>query len=331
MAVVCRNSSYVRAQEPRTKNNGPAMPPPRRIIAIGHAALDRIYRIQAFPPQPAKVRALEHIEVGGGMAANAAVTVVRLGGKVELWSRVGDDLAGQTIKAGLRAEKVDVRYVQAFEGARSSTSAIIVDDRGERLIVGQRDTAIPSGTSWLPLERVKEAHCVVGDVRWLEGLRSVFARAREDGVPTVLDADLGAREVMPELLALADYAIFSGPALREFVQAGTDEERLEHVMSLGPLHVGVTLGAQGYLWRERDRNGRVPAQWVDVVDTTGAGDAFHGAFALMLAEGKPTPECARIATAVAAMKCTRLGSRAGLPTRAELDAFLILHKGASAN
>ncbi len=298
------------------------MAAPRRIICIGHAALDRIYRIQAFPPEPTKVRALEHVEVGGGMAANAAVAIARLGGKAELWSRVGEDAAGQTIKAGLKAEKVDVRYVQSFDGARSSTSAVIVDEKGERLIVGQRDTGMPSGTSWLPLERVKDANVVLGDVRWLEGLRAVFTRARKDGIPTVLDADLGAREALPELLAITDYAIFSGPALREFAPGADDDARLEHVLSLGVLHAGVTLGADGYRWRERGNGGAVPAPKVDVIDTTGAGDAFHGTFALMLAEGKPALECARAAVQVAALKCTRLGGRSGLPRRPELDRLI---------
>ena len=298
------------------------MPAPKRIIVIGHAALDRIYRIDAFPAQPTKVRALEHIEVGGGMAANAAVAIARLGGKVELWSRVGDDVAGQAIRTGLRHEKVDVRHVEAFEDARSSTSAIIVDARGERLIVGQRDTSIPSGTSWLPLERLKEAHVVLGDVRWLEGLRVGFARARQEGIPTVLDAELGARETLPDLLRLTDYAIFSAAALRDFAAGTSDEARLDHAMSFGPLHAGVTLGAEGYLWRERGGGGRIASPAVDVVDTTGAGDAFHGAFALALAQGRPFGECARRAAAVAAMKCRRLGGRAGLPTEAELEAFL---------
>jgi sulfofructose kinase len=295
---------------------------PRRVICIGHAALDRIYRIEAFPAAPTKVRALEHIEVGGGMAANASVAIARLGGKVELWSRVGDDSAGQIIKAGLKAEKVDVRYIQVFDGARSSTSAIIVDDKGERLIVNQRDTNMPSSTSWLPLERVKDADAVLGDVRWLEGLRALFTEARARGVPTVLDADLGAREALPEILRLTDYAIFSAPSLREFHPEGTDAERLEKVLQLGCLHAGVTLGADGYQWRERGGEGHMPAPKVDPVDTTGAGDAFHGAFALMLAEGKPTLECARAAAATAAAKCTRIGGRAGLPTRATLDAML---------
>jgi sulfofructose kinase len=83
----------------------------------------------------------------------------------------------------------------------------------------------------------------------------------------------------------------------------------------------VTLGGDGYLWREQGGGGRVPAFHVSVTDTTGAGDAFHGTFALMLAEGRSTAQSARTAAAAAALKCTRLGSRAGLPLRAELEAF----------
>lgn len=299
--------------------------PGKRLIVVGHAALDRIYRIGSFPPTPTKVRALEAIEVGGGMAANAAVTAARLGARVELWSRTGDDNAGVTIRSGLKAEKVDTRYVHAFEDARSSTSAVIVDDAGERLIVGMRDIAIPSSTSWLPLERVSGAHVVLADLRWLEATRAVFSAARAAGVPTVLDADLGAREALPEILQLADYVAFSAPALRETAQGATDGERLAHVfeMGAGMRHAGVTLGADGYLWR--DSEGGLDAQPgfpVDVVDTTGAGDAFHGAFALALAEGRPVAECVRMACAASAMKCTRLGSRAGLPTRLELERFL---------
>ncbi|MDX2201974.1 MAG: PfkB family carbohydrate kinase [Hyphomicrobiaceae bacterium] len=301
------------------------MPTQKLVICVGHAALDRIYRIEAFPPEPTKVRALEHVEAGGGMAANAAVAIARLGGRAELWSRIGDDAAGVAIRAGLKSERVDVRYVMSYEGARSSTSAIIVDDRGERLIVGQRDAGMPSGTSWLPLERVKEADIVLGDVRWLEGLRATFARAREEGVTTVLDADLGAREALPDILRLTDYAIFSGPALREFVPGETDQDRLASVLTLGPRHVGVTLGAQGYLWREQDgATGTQPAFAVSVTDTTGAGDAFHGAFALMIAEGQPAGAAARVACAAAALKCTRLGARAGLPSRDEVQRLVQL-------
>ena len=88
---------------------------------------------------------------------------------------------------------VDTRYVQTFEDNRSSTSVILVDGRGERLIVGSRDVDMPSGTHWLPLERIEEAGVVLADLRWLEGARVAFEAARKAGVPTVLDADLGGR------------------------------------------------------------------------------------------------------------------------------------------
>ena len=297
--------------------------PAKRLVMVGHAALDRVYRVEAFPREPTKVRAIEAIEVGGGMAANAAVAAARLGGRVELWSRVGDDNPGAIIKAGLKAERVDVRSVESFEDTRSSTSAIIVDDRGERLVVGMRDSTMPTSTSWLPLERIADTDAVLGDLRWLEGTRIVFEHARKSGAVTILDADLGAREALPEILTLSDYAIFSAPALREFIREGDDRDRLKEVLTYGPRHAGVTLGRAGYLWTENDGSwGEHPGFAVDAVDTTGAGDAFHGAFALALAEGLDVHECARWACAVAAMKCTRLGSRAGLPTRSELGVFL---------
>lgn len=294
----------------------------KRIICIGHAALDRIYRIEAFPREPSKVRALEHIESGGGMAANAAAAIARLGGKAELWSRVGDDDAGVRIRAGLKSAGVDVRSVQSFEEGRSSTSAIIVDDAGERLIVGARDINMPSGTSWLPLERINGAAAVLGDIRWLEALRMAFQRARKEGIPTVLDADLGAREALAEVLALTDYAIFSKPALEDFAPLPELGAQLQRVLEIGPKHAGVTLGAQGYRWADASGGGSQPGFAVDVVDTTGAGDAFHGAFTMALVEGQPIEDCTRFACAVAAMKCTRLGSRAGLPKRSEVESFL---------
>ena len=294
----------------------------KRIICIGHAALDRIYRIEAFPQAPSKVRAIEHIESGGGMAANAAAAIARLGGKAELWSRVGDDDAGVKIRAGLKSAGVDVRSVQSFEDGRSSTSAIIVDDAGERLIVGARDINMPSSTSWLPLERISGTAAVLADVRWLEALRIAFYRARKEGIPTILDADLGAREALTEVLTLTDYAIFSASALDDFAPETDTDTRLQRVLELGPRHAGVTLGAGGYRWADASGVGSHPGFTVDAVDTTGAGDAFHGAFTLALVEGQPVEACARFACAVAAMKCTRLGSRAGLPTRAQVESFL---------
>ncbi len=297
----------------------------KRIICVGHAAIDRIYRIDHFPDRPTKIRALEHLEAGGGMAANAAAAVARLGGVVELWSRVGDDDNGVKIRRSLAGAGIDTRYVQSFEDNRSSTSVILVDGSGERMIVGSRDVNMPSSTEWLPLERIGEAGAILADLRWLEATRVAFEEARRAGVPTVLDADLGGREALTDILGLTDYAIFSEQALEEIAAEEAVEDRLRRIAAMGPRHVGVTLGAAGYAWLDNDKLERFPAFKVDVVDTTGAGDAFHGAFALGIAEGRPLREIVRRASATAALKCSRLGGRAGLPTVDELAAFLLAH------
>jgi sulfofructose kinase len=296
------------------------------VICVGHAALDYVYRIEAFPPQPQKVRSLEHIESGGGMAANAAAAIARLGGRVELWSRTGADSAGQRIHTYLEADGVDIRYVRAYEGARSSTSAVIVDGRGERLIVGERDHAMSLDAGWLPLDRIAGAAAVLSDLRWLEGTLAAFKEARARGVPTLLDADLGGGGPLAEFLCLTDYAIFSAPALDGFAPGPDQRAQLEAVLAEGVQHAGVTRGAEGYWWLSRSGSeGHQPAFPAEVVDTTGAGDAFHGAFAWALTQARPARECARIAAAVSALKCRRLGARAGLPTREELAAFLAEH------
>ncbi len=296
------------------------------VICVGHAALDYVYRIDAFPAQPTKVRSLEHIESGGGMAANAAATIARLGGPVELWSRTGADAAGERIRALLKADGVDVSFVKVHEGARSSTSAVIVDRNGDRLVVGERDHAMSMDPMWLPLHRIGEAAAVMSDMRWVEGTRAAFAAARIQGVPTILDADLGGGGDLREFLSMADYAIFSGPGLDTLVEGTNDAQRLAAVLAMGVRHAGVTRGASGYFWTGQDgKMGHQPAFPLEVVDTTGAGDAFHGAFAWALAQGRAAPECARIAAAVSALKCRRLGARSGLPTHAELDSFLADH------
>jgi len=300
-----------------------------RIICVGHAALDRVYRVETLPTGAGQFRALEHVETGGGMAANAATAIARLGGDVELWSRVGDDDAGRRIKAGLKSAGVDVRYVETFDEGRSSNAVIIVDAAGERVVIGARDVNMPTGTSWLPLERMDKAGLVLADLRWGEAVRTVFGRARQIGVPTVLDADLGGRESLTEILTLTDYAIFSANALDDFLPGMQRTQQLDRIMLMGPRHAGVTLGDKGYTWRDTFGGGESTGFEVSLADTTGASDAFHGAFALMLSEQRAIAECAQAGNAVAAMKCRRLGARSGLPTRSELESFIDRSRSAS--
>jgi sulfofructose kinase len=293
---------------------------PPRVICLGLAALDRIWRIAEFRPAPRKLLARDLEEAGGGMAATGAVTIARLGGQVALWSRVGEDSAGAAIRAGLACEGVDVTHVRVFPGALSSVSGVFIDAAGERLVANFRGRDLGVDPSWLPLADVVAAGATLADVRWPEGAIALFAAARKAGIPTVLDAETGAAEHLPALLPLADYAIFSMQGLAD-LDAGV-EEALAAARAAGARHAGVTQGADGYLWRDDAGLHRFPAIRVAAVDTNGAGDAFHGAFALALAEGRPLDACLRMATATAALKCTRPGTRAGLPDRAALEQFL---------
>lgn len=295
----------------------------KRIVVIGHTAVDRVYRVMAFPPKPTKVSALEHIEAGGGSAANAAAAAARLGGAVELWSRVGGDEAGHNVRRWLEDAGVDTSHVLVHEGARTPTAAVIVDDGGERLVISEADHEMPMSPEWLPLANIASASGVLSDLSWLEGTSAAFLEARAKGVPTVLDVDLGAAPLLPQILHLADYVIASFPAFERFFPEEDREARLAWLIAAGVRHAGVTLGAKGYVWRRAGGGaGQQGAFSVDVVDTTGAGDAFHGAFTLALSRGCGDEECAIIGSAVAALCCTRLGARAGLPTASELDRFL---------
>jgi sulfofructose kinase len=260
-------------------------------------------------------------EVGGGMAATASVAAVRLGGRVVMWGRVGEDSAGVAIREGLAREGVDVANVRRFPGALSSTSGVFIDAAGERLVANFRGQNLPTDPSWLPLHEVADAHAVLADVRWPEGAAALFAAARQTGVPTVLDGETGAAEWLPMLLPLTDYAILSVQGLMEFAP-GAAEDGLARARVAGACHAGVTQGADGYLWCDDAGVHRAPAFREAVVDTNGAGDAFHGAFALALAEGQALDSCVRMASATAALKCLCPGTRAGLPDRVALKQFL---------
>lgn len=296
------------------------------LICLGHAALDHIYRIESFPPAPVKLRALAALEAGGGMAATASVAAARLGGRVAFWGRVGDDRAGEAIRAGLAAEGVDVAGLRRIPGAISSTSAIVVDAAGERLIVNHRGERLDADPAALPLDRVASADAVLADLRWPEGARALFAAARVCGVPTVLDIDADPGPALAELLGLTDHAVFSTLGLAEFAPGAEVADALAAARAFGARTVGVTQGRDGFRWLGADGTlHHQPGFAVRAIDTTGAGDAFHGAYALAIAERQPVGSAASFAAAVAALKCTRPGGRAGLPTRAELLAFLATH------
>jgi sulfofructose kinase len=304
----------------------------KRVLCIGHAVQDFVFNTPQLPQTAEKYRATGFSAVGGGPAATAAVAIVKLGGRAQLVARVGDDLVADVIQRELENYGVDCRYLRRFAGHQSSVSSVFVDRRGERLIVNHTDSALPADPAWLTSSvSLDEIDVVLADTRWPEGAAALLQRARQSGLPAVLDADTPVPKT-GILIEAATHIAFSLAGLKDYsgcTDAIDDIDRaLHHIANRLKTWCCVTLGASGVLIVD-GRTGRqdvqsltIPAYAVEPVDTLGAGDVWHGAFALALAEGNDEIFAVRAASAAAAIKVTRPGGRAGAPSRRERDFLL---------
>lgn len=294
-----------------------------RIICVGHTAFDRVFQVERIAEPPAKIAAKAYFELGGGMAANAAVALAHLGADAHFWGPAGDDAVADAMAEDFTRHGVNASGMRRIGGRTSSHSVILVDGRGERLIVGMRGDVLQDPGDWLPLATLPEAGAILADVRWPVGSTRALRAARAAGVPSVLDGDTGERDALRRLVAEVDYAVFSEPGFTCF----TDAEPLaglREALAAGARAAVVTRGERGCQWvsaNAPDQLRHTPAFAARAVDTTGAGDAFHGAFALCIAEGRALAEAIDFASATAAIKVTRLGSRS-MPTRSEVEALL---------
>lgn len=295
-----------------------------RIACIGITVLDRIWYLTDLPKEGGKFVANDYKEVGGGPAATAAVAAAKLGAAVDFIGRVGDDDTGKRLLAELESLGVNTRYSRVYKGARSSQSAVLVDASGERIIANYPSPELPADASWLADIDFSQWDAVLADVRWHYGAKQAFTLARQQGIPAVLDGDVTPQDIA-ELVALSDHAAFSAPGLTRLTGTEDIHLSLKKAQTLTNGHVYVTQGSQGCYWLENQQLQHQPGFSVDVVDTTGAGDVFHGALALEIAQNNATADAVRFASAVAALKCTRPGGRAGIPDCDQTRSFLSLY------
>lgn len=293
-----------------------------RIICLGLSALDITWVVDRLPAGGTKTRARDLNEGGGGMAANAAVAAARLGAEVAFWGRAGDDGAGRVMREELRLLGVGVEGFRLFEKARSSVSGILVDTAGERMIANFRGAGLPDDPGWLPLYEVARADAVLADPRWPEGAEALFSAARTAAVAAVLDGDMADPQVFDTLLPLTGYAVFSAPALAAYASDDDVAAGLRFARSKGCGLAAVTLGENGVSWIAEDVLQHLPAFRIRAVDTTGAGDVFHGALVYALGMKMPIGEALRFSSAVAALKCRHSGGRAGIPDLHATQSFL---------
>ncbi|WP_343553269.1 sugar kinase [Pantoea sp.] len=292
-----------------------------KIACVGIAVLDRLYFLPRLPNEGGKYEAQRYQECGGGPAATAAVTIARLGAQVDFIGRVGDDAAGETLIAELQSWGVNTQFCRKVVNAESTHSTILVDEQGERMIVNYPSKDLPADADWLKAIDFTQYDLVLGDVRWHQGTHAAFSQAARAGVPTLLDGDVTTQDIT-DLVASSTHAVFSTPGLARFAATEFADAGLAFADAIAPGIVYVTQGSDGIKWREDDRLCHISAFKTDVVDTTGAGDVFHGALALALAEGQAKLDAIRFASAVAALKCTQPGGRAGIPDRQQTRTFL---------
>ncbi len=289
------------------------------VVGLGCCCWDLVGIVEHYPGPDDKQPLLELIQQGGGLVATATVTVTRLGGKACFIGRVGDDEWGAKTRQSLVAEGVSVAGLQVMEGHTSQVAICIAHGTG-----GQRTIMYKYG-SWplmeagdVPRRLVVSGKVLLLDLHHPRAALQAARWAQQAGIPTVVDIERPGPHV-DELLALADYPVV--PERFACRYGGSDDLGLaaRRFLDLHPRALVVTQGERGCTAFVDDQVIYQPAFPVQpLVDTTGAGDVFHGAFAYGLALGYDLPYNLRFAAAVAALKCRKLGGRAGIPTMNEV-------------
>ena len=294
---------------------------PARIVGVGDCTLDYFFR-SATPRHGESAPVIDTKTEGGGLTGTATVACARLGAQTEIFCRVGTDDVADTIMDGFIKEKVGVRRVYRAPRGKSPVSFVHVDlDSGERTIYWYRDNTLPAQEG-IPADWLLEGvHCLLVDATWLDAAISAADAARRLGIPVV--ADTVPSDANRELLARIDVLIAPASFARKHIKSDDCRPALKAIHELGPSVAVITLGKAGSWYSERGVVAHVPAFEIEpVVDTTGAGDVFHGAFAFATAQGWPIRWRIEFASAVAALKCRKLGGRAGIPSLGETLDFL---------
>ncbi len=293
-----------------------------RIVCVGLACLDYLFKVDHLPAGGGKIFAEQFVAAPGGPAAAASIAAATLGHDAVFLGRLGDDDIGRELTARMTRCGVDVSGIRYINGQSSQVSSVAVDRDGERQIINFSSKHLDPDPSWLPENIIAGADFVLADVRWPEGAERALKQARQHTVPSLIDADISPIDTS-HLVGLADYAVFSEKGLQMYVDERDIEKGLRSAHRKSGSWVAVTVGDQGSYWlEEKGAICSCPAEQVEAIDTCGAGDVFHGAFAAALVEKMEIDEAMRFAGATASLKCLTFGGSLGTPDRAAVDRYL---------
>jgi sulfofructose kinase len=269
------------------------------------------------PTADEKLRATNMHTCGGGPAANAAVTIARLGGSARFSGYLGNDAFGDAHLREFASNGVHADGLHRGD-APTPVAAVTIKPNGERSIIDYRAPSALAAEDTISLTKFPAKVLLIDGHQPLLSL-ALIEEARALGIPSILDAG-SINDGTQLLYNKVDYLITSAKFAKHF--SGEDDPRtaLATLDGAAPL-IACTWGADGVYWQDEYGQHHTPAFDIEAVDTTGAGDAFHGAFALGIAEGLKTKQNMRRACATGALTCLRAGARSALPTRKAVDAL----------
>ncbi|MEY9462504.1 sugar kinase [Bradyrhizobium ottawaense] len=295
-----------------------------RMLCIGIPVRDLTFRVESVPARGSKANASHLAEICGGNALNAAIAIARLGGHVFFAGPMGDarETSSGFILDQMAQEGIDTTHIVRMPDMTTPVSAIMIDPSGERTLTIYRDPGLWRVKLPNADELLADCRAVLVESRCASFCVDLCAEARRRGIPVIVGVDR-AMSLQDGLLTAASHLLFASEQVQETAGIADDAKALQRLARLTPAFLAATRGPLGTIWlNEAGEPEETAAFPVQAVDTLGAGDVFHGAFALGLAEGKGVPEALRFAAAAAALKCTRHGGGMAAPQRIEVEGFL---------
>ncbi len=292
------------------------------VVGLGYCTLDYLTLVNKYPEIDTKEEVIDFLEDGGGPTATALVTLARFGVSTSLIGKVGDDPRGELIVQQLCREGVDLSNFILEKNKVSPLSFIVIDkSSGKRTIIYTKGNVSKIQSAEVTRDMLTGARILHVDGHQIEASIPACTWAKERNIKVVFDAG-SVRPGMEELLRLSDYVVASRTFALAFTSAKTIEDAAEKLFLATANTVVVTNGEQGGFCISNQSRFHYPAYKVETVDTTGAGDVFHGAFDYGLLQGWSLEKTVRFASIAAGLKCRRMGGRNEIPELKEILALM---------
>ena len=292
-----------------------------QVFGLGQACVDYRGRLATYPNEDEKTELTDLFMECGGPASTALVTLARLNVPTSFLGSISNDLFGEIITKHLKEEGVDTSCLTVTPGYTSQYAFIAITEKsGNRTIFRHKGSVPHLKPEQIDIGRFPNARFLHLDGLMVEASCEAARQAKALGMKVVLDGGT-MREGTRELLSLVDILVASETFAKPLM-AGHHRDALYALHELGPEQVVITLGSKGSIGLNNQELITVEAFEVDALDTTGAGDVYHGAYIYGLLQKWHMKECMRFASAAAALKCRKTGSQSGIPRLGEIDGLI---------